>query len=290
MRDLCYAAEMNAKNAPIHVVLGVVLGLLFIAFSAFTLGRMSVNALLFFSVVALAGLMLLGIFVSLHPDRAWVKQRRTAISLMFAALGITGALVASIQGLRANRETFGIQGQLSESVKRMSEQESELARARAEAAKAREEAARVQALNADLQRRLLDQSMQMKDLAVQRVAEVTGGDGFAYLDLGNSPAEGGVALQARVAGSYNLRQVKYRIAEGALVELGDLTPRSTRLVETLLQPSRESGGFYKIAIQAANGPVQEELELRFNPAGKRWERRMRVSRGAEVILERSWGR
>ena len=280
---------MNSKHAPSHVVLGVILGLLFIAFFAFTLGRLSVNALLFLSVVALAGMMLLGIFVSLHPDRAWVKQRRTVISILFGTLGVAGALVASIQGLRANREAFGIQDQLGASLKRISEQDAELARLRGEMARVSEESTRAQALNTQLQRKLLEQSAQMKDLALQRVAEVTGGDGFAYLDLANS-ADNGVPLQARVSGSYNLRQVKVRIAEGALVELGDLTPRSTRLLDTLLQPSRESGGRYKITIQAANGPVQEDLEVRFNPTGKRWERRVRVSRGADVVLERDWGR
>lgn len=281
---------MNSKHAPFHVVLGVVLGLLFIAFFAFTLGRMSVNALLFLSVVALAGLMILGIFVSLHPDRLWVKQRRSAISVIFATLGLAGALVASIQGLRANREAFGIQGQLTASIQRISEQEAELTRIRADAAKARAESARAQTLNTELQRKLVDQSTQIKDLAVQRVSEVTGGDGFAYLDLGGAATESSVAIQARVNGSYGLRQVKYRIAEGGLVDIGDLGPRSTRLLDTVLQPSREAGGRYKITIQAANGPVQEDLELRFNPAGKYWERRVRVSRGGEILLERSWGR
>ncbi|MBY0504849.1 MAG: hypothetical protein K2X03_13125 [Bryobacteraceae bacterium] len=276
---------MNSKHAAYQVVLGVVLGLLSIASFAFTLGRLSVDALLFLSVVALAGMTLLGVFVSLHPDRSWVKQRRTAISLIFGILGVAGALVASFQGLRANRVTFGIQDQLGQSLAKIAAQETELTRTRAELAKLREESARAQALNTDLQRKLLDQSSQLKDLAVQRVAEVTGGDGFAYLDLGNSSNENGVALQAHVSGSYNLRQVKYRIAEGSLVEIGDLTPRSPRPLDATL-----AGGRYKIVIQAANGPVQEELELRFNPAGKRWERRVRVSRGGEVVLERSWGR
>lgn len=278
---------MNSKHAAYPVVLGVVLGLLAIASFAFTLGRMSVNALLFLSVVALAGMTLLGIFVSLHPDRAWVKQRRTAISLIFGTLGIAGALVASIQGLRANRETFGIQGQLGQSVAKITQQDAELSRIRGELTKLREDSSRAQGLNTELQRKLLDQSSQLKDLAVQRVSEVTGGDGFAYLDLGSSGPDS-VGLQAHVSGSYNLRQVKYRIAEGNLVEIGDLTPRSPRPLDTVLQPSREAGGRYQIVIQAANGPVQEELEVRFN--GKRWERRVRVSRGGEVVLERSWGR
>ena len=281
---------MNSKHAAFHVVLGVVLGLLFMAFFAFTLGRMSVNALLFLSVVALAGLMILGIFVSLHPDRVWVKQRRTAISVIFATLGMAGATVASIQGLRANRETFGIQDQLTVSMRNNAEQERELARVRAEADRVRREAARALTLNSELQRKLLDQSAQMKDLAVQRVAEVTGGDGFAYLDLGAPSTDSSVSIQAKVNGSYHLRQVKYRIAEGGLVELGDLGPRATRLLDTVLQPSREAGAKYKITIHAANGPVQEDLELRFNPAGKRWERRVKVSRGEEVLLERGWGR
>ena len=166
----------------------------------------------------------------------------------------------------------------------------ELVRVRTEAARVRTEAARTLALNSELQRKLLDQSSQMKDLAVQRVAEVTGGDGFAYLDLGAPAADSSVSIQAKVNGSYHLRQVKYRIAEGGLVELGDLGPRATRLLDTVLQPSREAGAKYKITIQAANGPVQEDLELRFNPAGKRWERRVKVSRGEEVLLERGWGR
>jgi len=279
---------MNSKHAAYPVVLGVVLGLLSIATFAFTLGRMSVNALLFLSVVALAGMTLLGIFVSLHPDRAWVKQRRTAISLIFGLLGIAGALVASIQGLRANREAFGIQGQLGQSLAKVAEQETDLTRVRADLTRFRDESSRAQALNSELQRKLLDQSSQLKDLAVQRVAEVTGGDGFAYLDLGATGTDNSVGLQAHVNGSYNLRQVKYRIAEGNLVEIGDLTPRSPRPLDTVLQPSREAGGQYKISIQAANGPVQEELEVRFN--GKHWERRVRVSRGGEVVLERSWGR
>jgi hypothetical protein len=284
---------MSLKHAPFYAVLGVVLGLLFIAFSAFTLGRMSVNALLFLSVVALAGMMLLGIFVSLHPDRAWVKQRRTVIAIIFGTLGMTGAVVASIQGLRANREAFGIQDNLTAALKRVSDLEAELGRVRVEATSAREQAARGQALNTELQQKLLDQSTQLKDLALQRVAEATGGDGFAYLDLGSQlveKAENGVALQARVSGDYPLRQVKYRIADGGLVELGDLAPRSTRLLDTLLQLSRDAGGRFKITIQAANGPVHEDLELRFNATGKRWERRVRVSRGGEVLLERDWGR
>lgn len=284
---------MSLKHAPFYAVLGVVLGLLFIAFSAFTLGRMSVNALLFLSVVALAGMTLLGIFVSLHPDRNWVKQRRTAIAIIFGTLGMTGAVVASIQGFRANREAFGIQDNLSTALKRLSEVEAELGRVRTEASAAREQAARGQALNTELQQKLLEQSTQLKDLAVQRVAEATGGDGFAYLDLGSQlveKAENGVALHARVSGNYPLRQVKYRIADGGFVDLGDLAPRSTRLLDTLLQPSRDSGGRFKITIQAANGPVLEDLELRFNTAGKRWERRVRVSRGGEVLLERDWGR
>ena len=223
---------MNSKHAAYNVVLGVVLGLLSIASFAFTLGRMSVNALLFFSVVALAGMTLLGIFVSLHPDRAWVKQRRSAISFIFGTLGIAGALVASIQGLRANRETFGIQGQLGQSLARIAEQDTELIRVWTEAGKLREETARAQSLNTDLQRKLLDQSSQLKDLAMQRVAEVTGGEGFAYLDLGNSNSDNTVGLQAHVNGSYNLRQVKYRIAEGNLVDIGDLTPRSPHGRET----------------------------------------------------------
>lgn len=276
---------MNSKHAPFHVVLG----LLFIAFFAFTLGRLSVNALLFLSVVALAGLMVMGIFVSLHPDRAWVKHRRSAISVLFAALGIAGALIASFQGLRANREAFGVQGQLEAALKRISEQESELSRVRVESARAREEASRFLAFNTELQKKLLDQSTQMKDLAVQRVAEATGGDGFAYLDLA-AGVDQGVALQARVNGSYDLRQVRYRIADGGLVDLGDLSPRSARTLDTVLHPSREAGGRYKITIQAANGPVQEDLELRFNATGKRWERRVKVSRGSELLLERGWGR
>jgi hypothetical protein len=283
---------MSLKHAPFNAVLGVVLGLLFIAFSAFTLGRMSVNALLFLSVVALAGMMLLGIFVSLHPDRGWVKQRRTAIAFIFGTLGMTGAVVASIQGLRANREAFGIQDNLSAAVKRIGDLESELGRVRTEASAAREQATRNQTLNTELQKKLLEQSTQLKDLALQRVAEATGGDGFAYLDLGLpalEKADNGVPLQARVSGSFPLRQVRYRIADGGLVELGDLAPRSIRLLDTLLQPSREAGGRFKITILAANGPVHEDLELRFNVAGKRWERRVRVSRGGEVLLERDWG-
>jgi hypothetical protein len=284
---------MSLKHAPFNAVLGVVVGLLFIAFSAFTLGRMSVNALLFLSVVALAGMMLLGIFVSLHPDRSWVKQRRTAIAVIFGTLGMTGAVVASIQGLRANRETFGIQDNLSNAVKRISDLEAELARVRTDAAAAREQASRSQALNTELQQKLLEQSTQLKDLAVQKVAEATGGDGFAYLDLGSQQTaekpDNGVALQARVSGNFPLRQVRYRIADGGLVDLGDLAPRSTRLLDTLLQPSREAGGRFKITILAANGPVLEDLELRFNAAGKRWERRVRVSRDGQILLERDWG-
>lgn len=277
---------MSSKHAPFHVVLG----LLFIAVFAFALGRLSVNALLFLSVVALAGSMLLGIFVSLHPDRVWLKERRSAIAVLFAALGVAGALVASIQGLRANQETFGYQDQLTGALKRISEQENELARVRTEAAKVRDEALRTQALNTELQKKLLDQSTQMKDLAVQRVAEATGGKGFAYLDLAPSALESGVALQARVSGEYNLRQVKYRIADAAPVDLGDLAPSTSRAVDTVLHPSRESASRYKITIMAANGPVQEDLELRFNPSGKRWERRVRVLRGSEIVLERGWGR
>jgi hypothetical protein len=223
-----------------------------------------------------------------------VKQRRTAISLIFAGLGLTGALVASIQGLRANRETFGIQDQLAATQKRVADQDAELARVRAEATKAREESAHVQALNTRLQQQLLEQSAQMKELAVQRVSEATGGEGFAYLDLGAPSGDHGVPLQARVSGSYELRQVKYQFTEGAressLIVLGDLSPRRARALDTVLQPSREAGGRYKIVIQAANGPVQEDLELRFNADGKRWERKVRVMRGGEVILERGWGR
>ena len=277
---------MSSRHAPLQVVLG----LLFIAVFAFALGRLSVNALLFLSVVALAGSAVLGIFVSLHPDRAWVKDRRSAIAVMFAALGIAGALVASIQGLRANQEAFGVQDQLTAALRRISEQESELGRVRADAAKVRDEASRAQALNTELQKKLLDQSTQMKDLAVQRVAEATGGKGFAYLDLAPAAGESGVALQARVNGTYNLRQVKYRIADSALVELGDLAPSSARALDTVLHPPSESASRYKITIVAANGPVQEDLELRFNPAGKRWERRVRVLRGSEILLERGWGR
>ena len=283
---------MSLKQAPFNAVLGAVVGLLLIAFSAFTLGRMSVNALLFLSVVALAGMMLLGIFVSLHPDRGWVKQRRSAIAFIFATLGIAGAVVASVQGLRANREAFGIQDNLITALKRITDLEAELGRAHADTAVAREQAERGLALNTDLQKKLLDQSTQMKDLAAQRVAEANGGDGFAYLDLGSTTAEkaeNAVPLQARVRGDFPLRQVRYRIADGGFVELGDLAPRSTRLLDAVLQPSQETGGRFRIAIQAANGPVLEDLELRFNAAGKRWERRVRVSRRGGVVLERDWG-
>ena len=276
---------MSSKFAPLHVVTA----LLFIALFAFGLGRLSVNALLFLSVVALAASMLLGIFVSLHPDRAWLKERRSAIAVAFAALGIAGALVASIQGLRANQEAFGVKDQLTAALKRISEQENELGRVRTESAKVRDEASRAQVLNLELQKKLLDQSTQMKDLAVQRVAEATGGKGFAYLDLAPPGGEQGVALQARVSGEYNLRQVKYRIADSAPVDLGDLAPRATRLVDTVLDPP-QSGSRYKITIMAANGPVQEDLELRFNSSGQRWERRVRVLRGTEILLERGWGR
>ena len=274
---------MDSKHAPLHAALA----LLSIALFAFTLGRMSVNALLFFSIVALAGLMTLGIFVSWHPDRAWVKAHRSGIGILFATLGIAGALVAAIQGLRSNKETFGVRDQLTAAQQQIDKQQSALTAAREEAAKLREESTRVNALNRDLQQKLLDQSTQLKDLALRRVAEVTGGDGFAYLDL--APLNGdGVALQARVNGSYDLRQVKYRIGSGALVELGDLKPSTPRTLDTVLHPPRESGARYEITILAANGPVREDLELRHN--GQRWERRVRVIRGNELVLERGWGR
>ncbi len=276
---------MLAKHAPYNVVLGIVLGLLLTVFFAFTLGRMSVNALLFLSVVALAGLMLLGIFVSLHPNRPWVMERRTLLSVIFATLGLTGTVVASIQGVRANRETSGIQEELTTVRQRLSERETDYARLRSETTQIRDEVQRAQNLNRDLQQKLLDQSTQLKDLAIQRVSEVTGGDGFAYLDLGPASASG-VALQARVNGTYPLRQVRYRIGENtALVHVGDLAARSVRPLETIL-----SSGRYQITILAANGPVHEELELRFNAAGQRWERRVKVLRDGEVVLERPWGR
>jgi hypothetical protein len=237
--------------------------------------------------LALTGTMLLGIFVSLHPDRLWVKQRRAGIAVIFAALGIVGALIASIQGWRANQETFGIQGQLAATRQHSSSQATELDRVRAEAVQAREELARARKLNADLQQRLLDQSSEMKELALKRIAEATGGDGFAYLDV--APHETGVGLQAHVNGSNRLKQVKYRIAGGELVDLGDLAPSSSAPLDTVLHPSRESASRYQITILAANGPVQEDLELRFNPSGQRWERRVRVSRGGELLLERGWG-
>ncbi len=276
---------MLAKHAPYNVVLGIVLGLLLTVFFAFTLGRMSVNALLFLSVVALAGLMLLGIFVSLHPNRPWVMERRTLLSMFFATLGLTGTVVASIQGVRANRETSGIQEELTTVRQRLSERETDYARLRSESSQIREEVQRAQNLNRDLQQKLLDQSTQLKDLAIQRVSEVTGGDAFAYLDLGAASASG-VALQARVNGTYPLRQVRYRIGENAaLVHVGDLAARSVRPLETVL-----SSGRYQITILAANGPVHEELELRFNAAGQRWERRVKVLRDGEVVLDRPWGR
>lgn len=277
---------MDSKHAPLHAVLA----LLSIALFAFTLGRMSVNALLFFSIVALAGLMTLGIFVSWHPDRQWVKQRRSGLGIIFATLGIAGALVAAIQGLRSNNETFGVKDQLTAAQQRLEKQENELTAARGELARLREEANRVQALNRDLQQKLLEQSTQLKDLALQKVAEATGGDGFAYLDLAAPVGDSGVALQARVNGSYDLRQVKYRIGGGALIELGDLKPSAPRTLETVLHPPRESGARYEITILAANGPVREDLELRFNPTGQRWERRVRVLRGNALVLERGWGR
>lgn len=276
---------MDSRHAPLHVVLA----LLSIALFAFTLGRMSVNALLFFSIVALAGLMTLGIFVSWHPDRQWVKQRRSFLGIIFASLGVAGALVAAIQGLRSNNETFGVRDQLTAAEQRLVKQQTEIDGMRAELTRLRDESSRTQALNRELQQKLLEQSTQLKDLALKKVAEVTGGDGFAYLELAAGNGES-VALQAKVNGAYDLHQVKYRIGSGALIDIGDLKPSTPRPLDTVLHPSREAGARYEITILAANGPVRQDLELRFNSTGQRWERRVRVTRGAELLLERGWGR
>jgi len=281
---------MDSKRAPLHVVLG----LLFIGLFAFVLGRLSVNALLFLSIVALGLQMLLGIFVSLHPDRQWVKQRRSGFAVFFAAMGIAGALVAGIQGFGANKESLGIRGQLDAALAKVANLETELERVRADAGKTHAEAVRTKTLNFDLQQKLLEQSSQLKELAVQRVAEVMGADGFAYVDLAAQHDGSGVALQALVNGKHTQRQVRVRLGEGnrqmTPEELGDLEPRAKKLLDTMIQPSRETRNSYKITILAASGPVQEELDVRFNSAKQSWERRMRITRGDAVLLQRDWER
>jgi len=270
---------MNWKHAPLHVVLG----LLFIGLAAFVLGRLSINALLFVSITALAALTVVGIFVSLHPDRQWLVQRRGVLALLFAVFGTIGAVVATIQGFRENQHSAGVEGRLATALTRAGELDADLARVRAEAA-------RMQALNVELQKKLLDQSTEMKELALERVKEASGGDSFAYLDLAPGSHATGIELQAVAQGTYPVRQVRYRLGDsGGLVELGDLPAKSKRLLETPIHP-QESGSNYKITILAANGPVQQNMDIRFNSAQKRWERRVRITRGDSVLLQRDWGR
>lgn len=280
---------MDSKHAPLHVVLG----LLFIGLFAFVLGRLSVNALLFVSIVALGLQMLVGIFVSLHPDRQWVKQRRSMFAVFFAAMGVAGALVAGIHGFGTNQESAGVRGELGAAQTRAEKLEAELERVRAEATKTQAESARTKTLNFELQQKLLDQSAQLKELAVQRVAEAVGADGFAYVDIAEH-RENGVALHALVNGKHAQRQVRIRLGEGARQttpeELGDLQPRDKKVLDTVIQPSRETRNSYKITILAASGPVQEELDVRFNRDKQSWERRMRITRGDAILLQRDWER
>jgi hypothetical protein len=277
---------MNWKHAPLHALLG----LLFIGLAAFVLGRLSINALLFVSIAALAGLTLVGIFVSLHPDRQWLIQRRGVLGLIFAALGAVGAVVVTIQGFRENQNFAGFQGQLAETSTRARALEAELERAKADAFKAQAELDRERSLNVELQKKLLEQSTQLKELAIERVKEASGGDSFAYLDLAPGGPAAGVELQAVAQGEYPVRQVRYRVGDGGgLVEVGDLAPKSRRAVDTALYP-QESGSSYKITILAANGPIQQNMDVRFNTAAKRWERRVRVVRDGSVVMQRDWGR
>lgn len=281
---------MDSKHAPLHVVLG----LLFIGLFAFVLGRLSVNALLFLSIVALGLQMLLGIFVSLHPDRLWVKQRRSSFAVFFTAMGMAGALVAGIQGFGANKESNGVKGELTAALAKLAKLEGELDRTRADASKIQADAVRTKTLNFELQQKLLDQSAQLKELAVQRVAEAVGADGFAYVDIAEHRDNGSVALHAVVNGKHTQRQVRVRLGSGSQLmtpeELGDLAPRAKKVLDTMIQPSRETRNSYKITILAASGPVQEELDVRFNNTKQSWERRMRITRGDAVLLQRDWER
>ena len=238
--------------------------------------------------------MLLGIFVSLHPDRVWVKQRRSSFAVFFAAMGVAGALVAGIQGFGANKESAGVRGELDAALSKAATLETELERARTEAGKVQTEAARSRTMNFELQHKLLEQSTQLKELAMQRVAEAVGAEGFAYVDLAAHNGNDGVALQALVNGKHTQRQVRVRLGEGKSQmtpeELGDLEPRAKKVLDTMIQPSRESRTSYKITILAASGPVQEDLDVRFNTAKQSWERRMRITRGDAVLLQRDWER
>jgi hypothetical protein len=154
----------------------------------------------------------------------------------------------------------------------------------------------------------MDRMETLGKLSKKNVDAVTGGDGFAYIDIVSIPVDnGGMSLIAAVRGKNVIRGVAYELTEGrppyvptdaqmndilagraASTTLGDLTPQSGRLIGRVLHPSIKDGGYYNINMLALNGSVNEKLEVRYDSAKHRWNRKMTVTRVNKVIFTSDW--
>lgn len=144
-------------------------------------------------------------------------------------------------------------------------------------------------------------------LSKENVDAVTGGDGFAYVDIVVFPVDkDGLSLMAVVHGKNVIRGVMYELTEGRPpyiptdaqmndilagrsrnVTIGDLTPSASRLLGNVLHPSLAKGGYYNINMFALNGSVNEKLEVRYEPGGF-WNRTLTVTRLNTVVFKSDW--
>jgi hypothetical protein len=144
-------------------------------------------------------------------------------------------------------------------------------------------------------------------LSKENVDAVTGGDGFAYVDIVVVPVDkNGLSLMAVVHGKNVIRGVMYELTEGRPpyiptdaqmndilagrsrnVTIGDLTPATSRLLGNVLHPSLAEGGYSNINLFALNGSVNEKLEVRYEPGGH-WNRTITVTRVDTVVFKSDW--
>ena|ERR1017187_7497587 len=143
----------------------------------------------------------------------------------------------------------------------------------------------------------------------QIVGQVTGDDGFVYLDILSIPVDKtGASLTAIVHGEYPIRQVMYDLIEGPpphyptakdLNEIisgrhlnmwiGDMPIRLVRTLNRVIHPPLDKEGFDIISIFALNGHVGETLQTRYERTTSTWNRKIIVKgEGDKVVLSLDW--
>ncbi len=155
----------------------------------------------------------------------------------------------------------------------------------------------------------LERMERLDKLSRESIDQVTGGDGFVYIDIVKPPVDkDGLSLRTVVHGKYVIRGVRYEITEGrppyiptnqqindlltgrfhGSAQVGELHPAVTMILGRVYHPSLKDGGYYNINIDAMNGNVNEKLEVRYEPTLQNWNRSITVTRNSTVIFSSNW--